>query len=124
MAIRRTEGAFRTDGAEEGGKAIRETLAPAETYWRDGVRDGVFGDRRDDFAVRNCLSHPAFAIGDVTEEPPMALWSVSERVEVISGTDTLTSSRVIRFDMSFSSNRSNSLIISAPSEHGLSSGQS
>ena len=42
----------------------------------------------------------------------------------INGVDTLASSRVIRLFISFSSKRSSSLIISAPSEHGVSSRQS
>jgi hypothetical protein len=73
MAIGGTEGAFGAHGAEEGGEAIRETLAPAEAHRRDGVGDGVLGDCGDDFAVRKGLSHPAFAIRDVAEEPPVAL---------------------------------------------------
>lgn len=73
MATSRAEGAFRAHGAEEGGEAIRETLTPAEAYWRDGVRDGVLGDCGDDFAVRKGVSHPAFAIRDVAEKPSVAL---------------------------------------------------
>ena len=82
MAIGRAEGAFGAYGAEEGGKAIGETLAPAEAYRRDGVRDSVLGDRGDDFAVRKSVSHPPFAIRNVAEEPSVALYEfgVSSRV--------------------------------------------
>ena len=73
MAIGRAKGAFGAHGAEEGGKAIGETLAPAEAHRRDGVRDSVLGNRGDDFAVWKGISHPPFAIRDVAEEPSVAL---------------------------------------------------
>ena len=105
MAICRAEGAFGAHGAEKGGKAIGETLAPAEAHRRDGVRDSVLGNRGDDFAVWKGISHPPFAIRDVAEEPSVALVfsaGVSSRVHNKRGYHrTLASSRVIRLLMSF-----------------------
>lgn len=125
MATSGAEGTFRAHGTEEGGEAIRETLPPTEAHRRDCVRDGVLCYCGDDFAVRKGLSHPAFAIRDVSEKPSVAL---CVGVSVFQGSrsnggDTLASSRVIRLFMSFSSKRSSNLMISAPSEHGVSSRQ-
>ena len=72
--IYRAEGALGTD-AQDRCETVGESLTPAETERRDGVRDGVFCDASDDlfFAVREGLSYPTFTVWNVAEKPSVSL---------------------------------------------------
>ena len=59
--------------AKKGREAVGESLTPAEADRRNGVRDCVFGDGSDDFAVWKGLSHPTLVVWNVTEKPSVAL---------------------------------------------------
>jgi hypothetical protein len=84
MTISRAKGPLRAHSAQERCEAVSETLTPAEAERRNGVRDRVLGDSRDDVAIRDGLSYPAFVIRNVAEEPSVALKKgVSSRLAIV-----------------------------------------
>ena len=72
MATIYRAGALGTD-AKDGCETVGESLTPAETNRRNGIRDCVFGDGSDNLAVRKRLSYPTFAVWNVAEKPSVAL---------------------------------------------------
>jgi hypothetical protein len=86
MATSRAKGALRAHGAQERCKAVGETLTPTEAEGRNGVGDRILSDSGDDLAIWEGLSHPAFMIRNVAEEPSVALQiGVSSGLEIVKG---------------------------------------